>query len=79
MLGTYLIENIRDILIARRFRNVAKTWFIYGRYQAVVINKCHTLIGHLKGGQGETYMCALVKNIKERCTRAISKGPNKDQ
>ena len=38
MLGTYLIENIRDILIARRFWNVAKTWFIYSRYQAVVTN-----------------------------------------
>ena len=73
-------------MITRRFRHVAKTWFIYGRYQAVVTNKCHTLIGHLKGGQGETYIeawwglvHALVKNIKERRTRAIGEGANKDQ
>ena len=38
MLGTNLIENIRDIMITQRFWNVAKTWFIYGRYQAVVTN-----------------------------------------
>ena len=38
VLGTHLIENIRDILIARRFPDVAETWFVYSRYQAVVTN-----------------------------------------